>query len=113
MAIVAALKYFEFYIYAKEVRFITDHKLCLALLNGSTLNKRLLRFALTLQLYPIVVVHRAGVNHANAYGMSQQNWSDCDYRTTVATVGDHIVSPEPILGEGDVGVPTSGETREE
>ncbi len=113
LAIVAVLKYFEFYIYAKEVRVVTDHKPCLALLNGSTLNKRLLRFALTLQLYPIVLVHRAGVNHANADGMSRQNWSNCDYRPTVATVGDQIVSPEPILGGGDVGVPTRGETRAE
>ncbi len=69
----------------------------------STLNKRSVRFALTLQQYPIVLVHRAGVNHANADGMSRQNWSDCDYRSTVATVGNQIVSPELILEGGRCG----------
>ncbi len=51
---------------------ITDHRACLVLINGSTLNKRLLRFAMALQGQEIKMVHRPGVQHGNADGLSRQ-----------------------------------------
>ncbi len=74
----ASLKYFEFYLYTKSVVVVTDHKPCLALMEGSSLNKRLLRFALALQQFDVQIIHRLGKSHSNADGMSRQAWPDDD-----------------------------------
>ncbi len=78
LAIVASLKYFEFYLYTKSVVVVTDHQPCLALMEGSSLNKRLLRFALALQQFDVQIIHRPGKSHSNADSMSRQVWPDDD-----------------------------------
>ena len=57
LAIVASLKHFEYYIYTKQVVVVTDHMSCLVLMEGTSLNKRLLRFALSLPQYQVTIVH--------------------------------------------------------
>ncbi len=49
LAIVSSVRPFDYYLYGRLVSIVTDHIACLALQDGSTLNKRLLRFALALQ----------------------------------------------------------------
>ncbi len=100
LAIVASLKHFEFYLYTKRVRVMTDHRLCLALLDGTSLNKRLLRFALALQQFDVRMEYRPGKNHANADGMSRQAWPEPD-----ANPAQEVVRfvPKPNLGGGICG----------
>ncbi len=74
LAIVASLKQFQFFVYSKEVTVVTDHKPCLALVKGSHLDKRLLRFALVIQQFNASIMYRPGKLHANADGMSRQAW---------------------------------------
>ncbi len=57
---------------------MTDHKPCLALMEGSSLNNRLLQFALALQQFDVQIIHRPRQSHSNADGMSRQAWPDDD-----------------------------------
>ncbi len=100
LAIVSALKHFETLVYAKELTVVTDHRACLALQDGKGLNRRLLRFALTLQDRPIKIVHRPGSENCNADGFSRQFWN-------VKSGPDPVLSARPggsSLGGGDVGL---------
>ncbi len=101
LAIVASLKHFEFYLYTKRVLVVTDHRPCLALLEGSSLNKRLLRLALALQQFDVRIEYRPGKDHANADGMSRQAWPSSDAESAQVCISD--LSPSQILGGGDVG----------
>ncbi len=101
LAIIASLQYFEYFLYAKEVTVVTDHKPCLALLNGTGLNKRLLRFALALQSWQVTLIHRPGRAHSNADGMSRQAWSESE--DNPAHEVDIRFAPSQILEGGDVG----------
>ncbi len=101
LAIVASLKHFEYFVYSKEVTVVTDHKPCLALENGSHLNKRLLRFALVLQQFNVFLEYRPGKLHANADGMSRQAWPSAEVESAQVCSSD--LSPGQILGGGDVG----------
>jgi len=107
LAIVASLKHFEFFLYAKGVTVITDHKPCLSLVDGCHLNKRLLRFALVLQQFNVSLVYRPGKLHANADGMSRQAWPSPDVKA--AQMGSSDLSLSQILAGGDVG----GQKRED
>ena len=49
LAIVAALKHLEFYVYSTDIKVYTDHKACMALLTSTALNNRLKRMAHYLQ----------------------------------------------------------------
>ena len=89
LAIVSALRHFEFYLYGREVVVVTDHQPCVSLVNGGRLNKRLLRFALCLQQFAVSIVYRPGRSHSNADGMSRQAWSVDDEDSA------HVVSDLP------------------
>jgi len=104
LAILAALKHFEFHVYGKEITVVTDHKPCLALLGGVGLNKRLLRFALALQQFHITIIHRPGAVHCNADGMSRQSWPADEFE--LKSESAHWLSASPSgrsLGGEDVG----------
>ncbi len=107
LAIVASLKQFEFFVSSKEVTVVTDHKPCLALVKGSHLNKRLLRFALVIQQFNASIMYRPGKLHANADGMSRQAWTETDDETAQCVVSASPPSSRILVG-GDVG----GEERE-
>ncbi len=101
LAIVSSLKYFEYFVYGKDVRVVTDHKPCLALSNGSYLNKRLLRFALVFQQFNVTLQHRPGKLHANADGMSRQAWPTAGEDSAFDVLSD--LPPGQILGGGGGG----------
>ena len=84
---------------------VTDHKPCLALIDGSGLNKRLLRLALALQQFQVRLEYRPGKAHGNADGMSRQAWPESE---DVSARGSVRFVPSQILVGGDVG----GEVRE-
>ena len=72
LAIVAAIKHFQFYIYGASLQIYTDHKACTALLNSTALNTRLKRMALYLQDKDITSHYRPGKESSNADGLSRQ-----------------------------------------
>ena len=72
LAIVAAIKHFDFYLYGTSFEVITDHKACTALLNSRALNTRLRKMALFLQDRDITFTFRAGKLSGNANGFSRQ-----------------------------------------
>ena len=72
LAIVAAIKHFQFYIYGAHINIITDHKACTALLTSTVLNTRLKRMALFLQDKDICIMYRPGQESGNADGFSRQ-----------------------------------------
>ncbi len=99
LAIVASLSHFEFYLYARDVTVITDHQPCCSLVSGCHLNKRLLRFALALQRFCVVIKYRPGKIHNNADGMSRQAWP-CDQSSSALVESD---SPLSNLSGGNCG----------
>jgi len=108
-AIISALKHFEYFVYTKQVKVVTDHKPCLALMDGSTLNKRLLRFALLLQQFSISLEYRPGKSHENADAMSRQSWeADTDIQTEAASGLSALPSGRSLAG-GVVGGIMKGE----
>ena len=72
LAIVAALKHFEFYTYGTDITIYTDHKACTSILTSSVLNNRLKRMALYLQDKSLTFIYRHGKDSANIDGMSRQ-----------------------------------------
>ena len=72
LAIVAAVKYFQFYIYGTSIDIVTDHRACTALLTSPVLNARLKRMALFLQDKDISILYQPGEKSANADGLSRQ-----------------------------------------
>ena len=72
LAIVAALKHFEFYVYGTDIKVYTDHKACMALLTSTALNNRLKRMAHYLQDKDLTIIYRPGKDSANADGFSRQ-----------------------------------------
>ena len=57
LAIVSALKYFEFYLYGTHIHIVTDHKACTALLTSTVLNTRLKRMTIYLQDKDLNIVY--------------------------------------------------------
>ncbi len=100
LAIVAAIRHFEQLVYARPLEVVTDHRACLALLDGKGLNRRLLRFALTLQDRAVHIVHRPGLLHQNADGFSRQSWS----RDDGSDLSLSACPTGPSLVGGDVGL---------
>ena len=72
LAIVAALKHFEFYVYGTDVVIHTDHKACTAILTSTVLNNRLKRMTHYLQDKDLDIVYRPGKDSTNADGFSRQ-----------------------------------------
>ena len=72
LAIVAALKHFEFYIYGTNITIVTDHKACTSLLTSTVLNTRLKRMVQYLQDKDLDITYRPGKESSNADGLSRQ-----------------------------------------
>ena len=72
LAIVASLKYFEYYVYGISLSIYTDHKACTALLTSTVLNTRLKRMTLYLQDKDLTIIYRPGKDSGNADGFSRQ-----------------------------------------
>ena len=72
LAIVSALKHFEFYIYGTHIILYTDHKACTALLTSTVLNNRLKRMVQYIQDKDLDIVYRPGKESTNADGLSRQ-----------------------------------------
>ncbi len=101
LAIVSSIRHFDYHLYGRPVTIITDHRACLALSSGSTLNKRLLRFALASQDREIMFVHREGAKLGNADGLSRQSWTDEEEAAPEVLSAS---SPGFGLAGGDVGL---------
>ncbi len=78
LAIVAGINHYDRFIYGQHFVVITDHKPCTALLGNSHLNKRLRRFANSLQERDMNIMYRAGGQHLNADAMSRRTWEPTD-----------------------------------
>ena len=74
LAIVCAVKHFDYYLYGSTFTVYTDHKACEALLNDTPLNPRLSRFALYLQDKHLTIQYKPGADNGNADGLSRQGW---------------------------------------
>ena len=72
LAIVSALKYFEFYVYGTSLVIYTDHKACTSLLTSTILNNRLKRMAQHIQDKDLTILYRPGKESSNADGLSRQ-----------------------------------------
>ena len=72
LAIVSALKHFQFYLYGAHVTIYTDHKACTALLTSPVLNPRLKRMTLYLQDKDLNILYRPGKDSGNADALSRQ-----------------------------------------
>ena len=70
LVVVAAVKHFSFYLESKHFKVVTDHRSLLYLDKMKDSKARLTRWALSLQPYRYEIVHRAGVSHGNADGLS-------------------------------------------
>ncbi len=105
--------------YGRSLTVVTDHRACLALINGKSLNKRLIRFALSLQDRDITITYRPGISHGNADSFSRREWSQAQkYKSTTESMelwikqkmcsGHPGVSATPldVACGGDVGVAT-------
>ncbi len=87
----ASINHFEYHVYGRPLRIVTDHKACMALKSSSNLNRCLLRFALALQDWKVEIVHQPGACHGNADSLSRQCW-DRD-ESDVATLGLSATPP--------------------
>ena len=72
LAIVSALKHFEFYIYGTNITIFTDHKACTALLTSTVLNNRLKRMTHYLQDKDLNIMYHPRKDSTNADGFSRQ-----------------------------------------
>ena len=104
LAIVAAIKHFDFYLYGTSFEVVTDHKACTALLTSRALNTRLRRMALFLQDRDIKIIYRAGKLSGNADGLSRQfedftSQTEEDYQTPPSSV----ISPPQVSSAGGCG----------
>ncbi len=102
LAVVSAVRHFDYHLYGRPFKLVTDHRACLALSRGSTLNKRLLRFALALQDREIVFEYREGTRLGNADGLSRQAWTDVEESESDPIVSS-AASPGNRLGGGSCG----------
>ena len=72
LAIVAALKHFQFYVYGTSINIYTDHKACVSLFTSTVLNTRLKRMVDYLQDKDLNIHYRPGKESSNADGFSRQ-----------------------------------------
>jgi len=71
LAVVPSLNYFRAYVWGRPVTVVTDASALRWLLTLNDANGKLLRWAMRLQEYDLLVVHRAGKQNANADGPSR------------------------------------------
>ena len=75
LAVVEAISYFRVYLLGAEFTVVSDHSSLKYLERMKDENGRLTLWALSLQPYIFMVLHRPGVSNANADGLSRQSWS--------------------------------------
>ena len=73
LAIVWAVKHFEFFLYGRLFEIHTDHRPLLFLLEGKSTSRRLLRWAMVLQQYRFRVIAVRGRTHYLADFLSRQD----------------------------------------
>lgn len=95
LAIICALRHFEVYLLGRTFNQ-TDHGALQYLQQMKNSNARLMRWVLALQPFDFEILHRPGVKHNNADGLSRQSWPTLSEET--------IDCFTPKEGEGDVGV---------
>ena len=76
LGIVCALKHFEVYLIGQEFTISTDHQALKYLQNMKNSNSRLTRWALAIQPFQFVIVHKSGLDNTNADGLSRQAWEE-------------------------------------
>ena len=81
LAVVAAIKHFQPYLYGRPFIVHTDHNALRWLMNVKDPTGRLARWSLFLQQYDFEIQHRAGKNNANADGLSRR-----PYGSTIAAI---------------------------
>lgn len=74
LGIVSALKHFAVYLLGRHFTVITDHRALRYLHQMKNANSRLTRWALAVQPYSFTVLHKPGLQHCNADGLSRQAW---------------------------------------
>ena len=69
----------------RPFQIVTDHQALKYLNTMKNSNPRLTRWALAIQPFDFVLVHKPGLQHGNADGLSRQAWAeedgDNDYET--------------------------------
>ena len=78
LGIVCALKHFEVYLLGQEFTICTDHKALKFLQRMKNNNSRLTRWALAIQPFQYVIIHKPGLDNTNADGLSRQAWDEED-----------------------------------
>ena len=81
LAVVAAIKHFQPYLYGRPFIVHSDHNALRRLMNVKDPTGRLARWSLVLQQYDFEIHHRAGKNNANADGLSRR-----PYLSTIAAI---------------------------
>jgi hypothetical protein len=71
LAVVWGIKQFRIYLYGKKFTVVTDHVALSWLMNIVDPSARLARWAIYLQAYDFVIVHRKGANHGNVDALSR------------------------------------------
>ena len=95
LAVYKAIDHFAMHLVGGHFRVVTDHRALTSLLSSTKLNGRLMRWALALQTYDFDIVHRAGVAHQNADGLSRQEWE-------MTGTLEQALEPPPLAREGEV-----------
>ena len=75
LAIIRAVEHFAIYLTGRSFIVQTDHRALQFLQQSRHLNRRLNRWALTLQQYTFDIQYQPGKNNGNADGLSHQAWS--------------------------------------
>ncbi len=106
LAIVSAVRHFEYFLYKRSVAIYTDHRACVSLLSSKHLNRRLIRFSLKLQGMDVTIKYKPGSMIGNADGLSCQSWTT-EPETEKESSPLDCCQPQPRgvgLGGGPVGL---------
>lgn len=77
LAIVRAVKHFRPYLWGRKFTVRTDHASLVWLLKSSEPKGQVARWVETLADYDLEVIHRKGLTHSNADGLSRQGCEEC------------------------------------
>ena len=97
LGIIFGVKKFHQYLFGREFTILTDHKPLLGLFGKTSVipynaSPRVQRWSLSLSAYDYDLVHKPGVDHANADGLSRLPVDEA--ATTVPTPGDIVLLME-------------------
>ena len=74
LAVVKSIQHFQIYLLGTHFVLQTDHKALTYLDRFQNANKRLVRWAMSLQNYSFTVEYKPGSNNSNADALSRQDW---------------------------------------